>query len=122
MRIAGVNIPSEKRLIISLRYVYGVGPKLAADLVAKVGISGDTRVKNLTSDQEQQLRDALADMGILLESDLRREVSQNVKRLQDIGSYRGFRHRRRLPSRGQRTKTNARTRRGRRGSAVAKKK
>ena len=122
MRIAGVNIPSEKRLIIALRYVYGVGPKMAADLVAKVGISGDTRVKALTSDQEQLLRDALADMGILLESDLRREVSQNVKRLQDIGSYRGFRHRRRLPSRGQRTKTNARTRRGRRGAAVAKKK
>ena len=122
MRIAGVNIPSEKRLIIALRYVYGVGPKMAADLIKKVGISGDIRVKNLSSDQEQQLRDALADMGILLESDLRREVSQNVKRLQDIGSYRGFRHRRRLPSRGQRTKTNARTRRGRRGAAVAKKK
>ncbi len=80
------------------------------------------RVKDLTTDQETALRDALGELGFELEADLRRELSQNVKRLQDIGSYRGFRHRRRLPVRGQRTKTNARTRKGRKGAAVAKKK
>ena len=122
MRIAGVSIPPEKRLVISLRYIYGVGPTRAALICEKTKIDANTRVKDLTTDQETALRDALTDLGFELEADLRREISQNVKRLQDIGSYRGFRHRRRLPVRGQKTKTNARTRKGRKGAAVAKKK
>lgn len=122
MRIAGVSIPTEKCLHIALTYIYGVGPKRAEDICKKVKIDRVTRVKNLTTDQENALRDVLASFGYVLEADLRREISQNVKRLQDIGSYRGFRHRMRLPLRGQRTKTNARTRKGRKGAAVAKKK
>ena len=122
MRIAGVNIPSEKRLVIALTYIYGVGPTRSKVICSEAKMPEDKRVKDLTTDEEQKLRDVLAGMGYELESDLRRELSQNVKRLQDIGSYRGFRHRRRLPVRGQRTKTNARTRKGRKGVAVAKKK
>ena len=122
MRIAGVSIPPEKRLIISLRYIYGVGPQKAKLVCEKAKIDESIRVKDLNADQETALRDALAGLGITLESDLRREISQNIKRLQDISSYRGYRHRRRLPVRGQRTKTNSRTRKGRKGAAVAKKK
>lgn len=122
MRISGVSIPPEKRLVISLTYILGVGPKRAEMVCKKAKLSEDIRVKDLTTDQEQLLRDTLAGMGFLLEADLRRDTSQNVKRLQDIGSYRGFRHRRKLPCRGQKTKTNARTRKGRKGAAVAKKK
>jgi len=122
MRIAGASIPTEKRLIIALRYIYGVGPKRAELVCEKAKIDPSIRVKELDTAQETALREALASFGYVLESDLRRELSQNVKRLQDIGSYRGFRHRRRLPVRGQRTKTNARTRKGRKGAAVAKKK
>ena len=122
MRIAGVTIPPEKRLIISLRYIYGVGPVRAQEICDKAKIDKSIRVKDLTVDQEKVIRDTLASLEVPLEADLRRELSQNIKRLQDIGSYRGFRHRRRLPVRGQRTKTNARTRRGRKGTAVAKKK
>ena len=122
MRSAGVSIPPEKRLVISLQYIYGVGPKRADFLCQKTKIDPSIRVKDLTTDQETILRDALADLGFELEADLRREISQNIKRLQDIGSYRGFRHRRRLPVRGQKTKTNARTRKGRKGAAVTKKK
>lgn len=120
MRIAGVNIPEDKRLIISITYVYGIGPKRAADVCAKVKIDPSKRVKDLTVKEQDALRDAVSEY--VLDSDLRREISQNIKRLQDIGSARGFRHRRRLPVRGQRTKTNARTRKGRKGMAVAKKK
>ena len=120
MRIAGVSIPSEKRVIISLQYVYGIGPATAAKILKEVKISEDVRVKDLTVEQEELLRSAIGDL--VLEADLRRQTSQDIKRLQDIGSYRGFRHRRRLPVRGQRTKTNARTRKGKKGMAVAKKK
>lgn len=122
MRIAGTRIPEEKRLIISLTYIYGVGPKRSVDICAKAKIDESTRVKDLTADQQQKLRDTLEALGYLLDADLRRDISQNVKRLQDIGSYRGFRHRRRLPVRGQRTKTNARTRKGKSKGAVANKK
>ncbi len=122
MRIAGTNIPSEKRLIISLTYIYGVGPKRAEDICNSAKIDGNTRVKDLSTDQEEKLRKVVTDDGYILESDLRREISQNVKRLQDIGSYRGFRHRRKLPSRGQRTKTNSRTKRGKKVTIANKKK
>ena len=122
MRIAGTTIPSEKRLVISLRYIYGIGPKRAVDLCAKAKIDENTREKDLTTEQEETLRKVLAEQKYLLESDLRREISLNIKRLQDIGSYRGFRHRRKLPVRGQRTKTNARTKRGKRGTVANKKK
>ena len=122
MRIAGVNIPSEKRLIIAITYIYGVGPTRAKLVCKKAKLDESIRVKDLSTDQEQQLREVLASFGYLLEADLRREINQNIKRLQDIGSYRGFRHRRRLAVRGQNTKTNARTRKGRKGAAVTKKK
>lgn len=120
MRIAGVLIPAEKRVVIALTYVYGIGPKRAEDILKKTKISPDKRVEKLTEKQQDALREAVADYAV--EADLRREIGQNVKRLQDIGSYRGFRHRRRLPVRGQKTKTNARTRKGRKGAAVTKKK
>lgn len=122
MRIAGTSIPSEKRLIISLRYIIGVGPHRAKLLCEKAKLDESIRVKDLTTEQEEKLRKVLDEMGFVLESDLRREVSQNVKRLQDIGSYRGFRHRRKLPVRGQRTKTNSRTKRGKRVAIAGKKK
>ncbi len=122
MRIAGTNIPSEKRLIIALTYIYGVGPLRAHDICKEAKIDESIRVKDLTTEQEEILRKVLADFGFVLESDLKREISQNIKRLQDIGSYRGFRHRRRLPVRGQRTKTNSRTKRGKKGTVANKKK
>lgn len=122
MRIAGVSIPTEKRLVIALTYILGVGLTRSKKVCVLCKLDESVRVKDLTGDQEQSLRDTLAKMGYVLEADLRRERSQDVKRLQDIGSYRGYRHRRRLPVRGQNTKTNARTRRGRKGVAVAKKK
>lgn len=122
MRIQGTNIPAEKRLVISLTYIYGVGPTRAKQVCKKAKLDESVRVKDLTTEQEQNLREVLASFGYQLEADLRREINQNVKRLQDIGSYRGFRHRRRLPVRGQNTKTNARTRKGRKGAAVTKKK
>lgn len=122
MRIAGVQIPSEKRLIISLRYIAGVGPARAETICQKAKIDGSIRVKDLKTEQEEKLRQVLQDLGYVLESDLRREISLNVKRLQDIGSYRGFRHRRKLPVRGQRTKTNSRTKRGKRVAIAGKKK
>ena len=122
MRIAGTTIPSEKRLIISLRYIYGVGPQRAEEICKAAKVDGSVRVKDLKTDQEETLRKVLADMDLVLESDLKREISQNVKRLQDVGSYRGFRHRRKLPVRGQRTKTNSRTKRGKKGTVANKKK
>ncbi|MDH3324181.1 MAG: 30S ribosomal protein S13 [Candidatus Peregrinibacteria bacterium] len=122
MRIAGVTIPSDKRLVISLTYIYGVGPTRSKAICEKAKLSEDLRVKDLTPEQEELLRKTLENFGLMLEADLRRDNSQNVKRLQDIGSYRGFRHRRRLPCRGQKTKTNARTRRGRAKMAIANKK
>ena len=110
MRIAGTRIPEEKRLVISLTYILGVGPARAKKICEAVKIDESVRVKDLSSDDQQKIRDILVKLGYELDADLRRELSQNVKRLQDIGSYRGYRHRRRLPCRGQRTKTNAKTR------------
>ena len=122
MRISGATIPSEKRLVVALTYIYGVGLRRAQALCSRAKISEDLRVKDLSAEQEQKLRDTLGKYGYTLESDLRRSISQDIKRLQDIGSYRGFRHRKRMPVRGQNTKTNARTRKGKKSVAVAGKK
>ncbi len=110
-RIAGVNIPLNKRVEIGLTYIYGVGRSSSNELLTKLSISPDTYVKDLTEDEVAKLRDAIDD-DLMVEGDLRRERSQNVKRLMETGSYRGMRHRRGLPVRGQRTHTNARTRKG----------
>jgi small subunit ribosomal protein S13 len=120
-RIAGVNVPLNKRAEIGLTYIYGVGESKARLLLHETGISPDTYVRDLTDDEVIRLREAI-DGDLTVEGDLRRERSQNVKRLQEIGSYRGLRHRRGLPSNGQRTKTNARTRKGPRKMSVAGKK
>jgi small subunit ribosomal protein S13 len=110
-RISGVDIPREKRVIVALTYIHGIGPTSANRIVEGAKVSPDTRVRELTEDEVNRLR-AMIDGGFKVEGDLRREVSMNVKRLMEIGSYRGIRHRRNLPVRGQRTKTNARQRRG----------
>jgi small subunit ribosomal protein S13 len=120
-RIAGVNIPLNKRVEIGLTYIYGVGRSTSNKLLVNLGISPDTYVRNLTEDEVAKLRDAI-DNDLTVEGDLRRERSQNVKRLMEIGSYRGLRHRRGLPVRGQNTKTNARTRKGPKRMSVAGKK
>ena len=119
-RIAGVNIPLNKRVEVGLTYIYGVGPSASKRLITELGLSPDTYVKNLTEDEIRKLRDAVDNM--VVEGDLRRERSQNVKRLMEIGAYRGLRHRRGLPVDGQRTKTNARTRKGPKRMSVAGKK
>jgi small subunit ribosomal protein S13 len=119
-RIAGVNIPLNKRVEIGLTYVYGIGRPTSNKLIAGAGVSPDTYVRDLTEDEVVKLRDAVD--ALTVEGDLRRERSQNVKRLMEIGCYRGLRHRRGLPVRGQRTKTNARTRKGPRRMQVAGKK
>jgi len=110
-RIAGVNIPTNKRVVIALQYIHGIGPKLARDIVTKVGIPEDRRVHQLTDAEVLAIRETI-DRDYQVEGDLRREVSMNIKRLMDLGCYRGLRHRRSLPVRGQRTHTNARTRKG----------
>jgi small subunit ribosomal protein S13 len=120
-RIAGVNIPLNKRVEIGLTYIYGVGRPTSNELLAKLGISPDTYVRDLTDDEIAKLRD-LIDSDYMVEGDLRRERSQNIKRLMEIGCYRGLRHRRGLPVRGQNTKTNARTRKGPKRMQVAGKK
>jgi small subunit ribosomal protein S13 len=120
-RIAGVNIPLNKRVEIGLTYIYGVGRPTSNELLAKLGISPDTYVRDLTDDEIAKLRDII-DTEYVVEGDLRRERSQNVKRLMEIGCYRGLRHRRGLPVRGQNTKTNARTRKGPKRMQVAGKK
>ncbi|MDO4431753.1 MAG: 30S ribosomal protein S13 [Aerococcaceae bacterium] len=109
-RIAGVDIPREKRVVISLTYVYGIGLTTSKKVLAQANVSEDTRVKDLTNDELDRIREIID--GLKVEGDLRREVSLNIKRLQEIGSYRGLRHRRGLPVRGQNTKNNARTRKG----------
>ena len=109
-RIAGVNIPDNKHVVISLRYVFGIGPAVAKNLCVATGISPDAKVSDLSEEQLDSLRNEISK--ITVEGDLRREVSMNIKRLMDLGTYRGIRHRRGLPCRGQRTKTNARTRKG----------
>ena len=111
MRIEGVDIPREKRVEISLRYLYGIGPETAREILAATKVSPDTRVKNLTEAEQTMLRDYIG-AHYTVEGDLRREIQLNIKRLIEIGSYRGLRHRRNLPVRGQRTRTNARTRKG----------
>jgi len=115
-----VNLPLNKRVEVGLTYVHGVGRSTANDVLAKVGIDPNTYVKDLTEDETVKLRDAVEDLEV--EGDLRRERSQNIKRLSEIGSYRGLRHRRGLPTRGQRTKTNARGRKGPRRMSIAGKK
>jgi small subunit ribosomal protein S13 len=120
-RIAGINIPLNKRVEIGLTYIYGIGRSTSNKLLADAGVSPDTYVRDLTEDEVAKLRDAV-DREIVVEGDLRRERSQNVKRLMEIGCYRGLRHRRGLPVRGQKTKTNARTRKGPKRMQVAGKK
>jgi small subunit ribosomal protein S13 len=110
-RIAGVDIPREKRVIVSLTYIHGIGPTSASKAIAAANVSPDSRVRDLTEDEVNRLREVV-DRQFKVEGDLRRETSMNIKRLMEIGSYRGLRHRRNLPVRGQRTKTNARQRRG----------
>jgi len=120
-RIAGVNIPTQKRVEIGLRYIPGIGPAKAKEIIEKVGISPDRRVSDLTESEIIQIREAI-DRDYLVEGDLRREVAMNIKRLMDLGSYRGLRHRKGLPVRGQRTHTNARTRKGPAKAIAGKKK
>ncbi len=119
-RIAGVDLPNDKRVEIGLTYVYGIGLTRSQELLSKTGISPDTRCKDLTETEVARLREVI-DSEYIVEGDLRREVAMNIKRLQDIGCYRGIRHRRSLPVRGQRTRTNARTRRGGRRTVAGKK-
>ena len=110
-RISGVDLPREKRIEVALTYIYGIGLSTSQKLLERTGVNPDTRVRDLTEDEASRLREII-DHELRVEGDLRREVSMNIKRLMDIGAYRGLRHRRGLPVRGQRTKTNARTRRG----------
>jgi small subunit ribosomal protein S13 len=120
-RIAGINLPLNKRSEIGLTYIYGIGRSTSAQLLADVGINPDTYIRDLTEDEVSKLRDKI-DESLTVEGDLRRERLQDIKRLQDIGCYRGLRHRRGLPVRGQKTKTNARTRKGPKRMQVAGKK
>ena len=119
-RIAGIDLPRDKRIVIGLTYIYGIGGPTAEKLVAEAGINPDTRVRDLTEDEEEKLRRLIDDYTV--EGDLRREVNLNIKRLSEIGCYRGIRHRKGLPARGQNTKTNARTRKGKKSAAGKRKK
>ena len=112
-RFANVEVPSDKQILYSLQYIYGVGPKIAADILSTTKVDPTKRTKDLTEDEEKRIRDYL-DASVVVEGDLRRQVVGNVKRLKDIKSYRGQRHSLNLPARGQRTRTNARTKRGKR--------
>jgi small subunit ribosomal protein S13 len=120
-RIAGVDIPREKRVIVSLTYIHGIGPATAAKVITAAGVAPDTRVRDLTEDEVTRVREII-DKRYRVEGDVRREVSMNIKRLMEIGAYRGVRHRRNLPARGQRTKTNARQRRGSRRTVGVRRK
>ncbi|HEV2237228.1 MAG TPA: 30S ribosomal protein S13 [Ktedonobacterales bacterium] len=120
-RIAGIDIPREKRVEVALTYIFGIGLSRSQEILAKTRVSADTRVKNLTEDEVARLREYI-DRNIKVEGDLRREVDLNIKRLIEIGSYRGQRHRKGLPLRGQRTRTNARTRRGPKKTVAGRKK
>jgi small subunit ribosomal protein S13 len=120
-RIAGVNIPTQKRVVIALQYIHGIGPKSARDICTKVGIAEQRRVHELSDAEVLQIREAV-DRDYVVEGDLRRDVAMNIKRLMDLGCYRGLRHRRGLPVRGQRTHTNARTRKGKARPIAGKKK
>ena len=120
-RISGIDLPRDKRIEIGLTYIFGIGRKSAKDILAATGINPDTRVKDLTDEEESMLREEIA-KNYTIEGDLRRETAMNIKRLTEIGCYRGVRHRRGLPVRGQRTKTNARTRKGPKKTIANKKK
>lgn len=120
-RIAGVDLPRDKRIEVALTYIFGIGLKTSQDILAKTGLNPDTRTRDLTEDEVARLREEI-DRNRQVEGDLRRQISMNIKRLIEIGSYRGIRHRRGLPLRGQRTKTNARTRRGAKRTVAGKKK
>ena len=120
-RISGIDLPRDKRIEVALTYIYSIGPARAAAVLEKTQINPDTRVKDLTEDQEALLREAI-EQGYTIEGDLRRETAMNIKRLSEIGCYRGLRHRRGLPCHGQRTKTNARTRKGPKKTIAYKKK
>ncbi len=119
-RIVGIDLPREKRVVIGLTYIYGIGRATSEKIIAEAGINPDTRVRDLTEEEVQTLRDIIGKMKV--EGDLRREISLNIKRLSEIGCFRGVRHRRGLPVRGQRTKTNARTRKGKIKTVGAKRK
>ena len=120
-RIAGIDLPKDKRIEIGLTYIYGIGRKSAQDILARTGVNPDTRVKDLTDADEAKLREAI-DHDYIVEGDLRRQTALDIKRLSEIGCYRGTRHRRGLPVRGQRSKTNARTRKGPKKTIANKKK
>ena len=120
-RIAGVDLPRTKRVEIGLTYIYGIGRVRSNDILEAAGVSGDIRVKDLSEDDVRKISRVIEEQG-RVEGDLRKEISLNIKRLMEIGCYRGLRHRRNLPARGQRTRTNARTRKGPRKGAIAKKK
>ena len=121
-RISGVDLPRDKRIEIGLTYVYGIGRATSNRLLKEAGVNPDTRVRDLTDEEVGKIRDAIDADSILIEGDLRREIAINIKRLQEIGCYRGIRHRRGLPVRGQKTKTNARTRKGPKKTVANKKK
>jgi small subunit ribosomal protein S13 len=120
-RIAGVNLPTNKRVVIALQYIHGIGPKIAREIVDKVNLPAERRVSQLTDAEVLQIREMI-DRDYMVEGDLRREVAMNIKRLMDLGCYRGLRHRKGLPVRGQRTHTNARTRKGPAKTIAGKKK
>ena len=121
-RIAGVDLPREKRIEIGLTYIYGIGRVSATKICAEAGVNPDTRVRDITDDEVKKITEAIETLGITTEGDLRREIALNIKRLQEIGCYRGIRHRKGLPVRGQKTKTNARTRKGPKRTVANKKK
>ena len=121
-RIAGVDLPKEKRVEIGLTYIYGIGRVVSNRLLNEAGVSPDTRVKDLTDDEVARIQKAIETLEVPVEGDLRREIALNIKRLQEIGCYRGIRHRKGLPVRGQKTKTNARTRKGPKKTIANKKK
>ena len=121
-RIAGVDLPREKRIEIGLTYVYGIGRPMSNKILAEAGVNPDTRVRDVTDEEVKKITDAIEKLNIMVEGDLRREVALNIKRLQEIGCYRGIRHRKGLPVRGQNTKNNARTRKGPKRTVANKKK
>ena len=121
-RIAGVDLPREKRIEIGMTYIYGIGRPTANKILEAAGVNPDTRVRDITDDEVKKISETMEELGIMVEGDLRREIALNIKRLQEIGCYRGIRHRKGLPVRGQRTKTNARTRKGPKRTVANKKK
>ena len=121
-RIAGIDLPREKRVEIGLTYIYGIGRPSATKICAQANVNPDTRVRDLTDEEVDKIRAAIDELEIMVEGDLRRDIAMNIKRLQEIGCYRGIRHRKGLPVRGQKTKTNARTRKGPKRTVANKKK